>query len=191
MRVIAGLYKGRPLAAPKGSNTRPTTDRVKESLMSTLLSACGPFDGAYVLDAFAGSGALGIECISRGAAAAHFFERDRDALAALRENIGKLGISSDQARVFRADIMKNPPVIGAVSYDIVFLDPPYAYSFEDVVGLVLKLKDHGRLAQGCVVSYEHAAEDDLAAFFDMRGIETDILASKRFATTVIDLVQFN
>ena len=179
MRVIAGLYKGRPLAAPKGSNTRPTTDRVKESLMSTLLSACGSFDGAYVLDAFAGSGALGIECISRGA------------LAALRENIGKLGISSDQARVFRADIMKNPPVIGAVSYDIVFLDPPYAYSFEDVVGLVLKLKDHGRLAQGCVVSYEHAAEDDLAAFFDMRGIETDILASKRFATTVIDLVQFN
>ena len=123
MRVIAGLYKGRPLAAPKGSNTRPTTDRVKESLMSTLLSACGSFDGAYVLDAFAGSGALGIECISRGAAAAHFFERDRDALAALRENIGKLGISPHQARVFRADIMKNPPVIGAVSYDIVFLTP--------------------------------------------------------------------
>ena len=104
---------------------------------------------------------------------------------------GSVGISSDQARVFRADIMKNPPVIGAVSYDIVFLDPPYAYSFEDVVGLALKLKDHGRLAQGCVVSYEHAAENDLAAFFDMRGIETDILASKRFATTVIDLVQFN
>ena len=66
MRVIAGLYKGRPLAAPKGSNTRPTTDRVKESLMSTLLSACGSFDGAYVLDAFAGSGALGISASPAG-----------------------------------------------------------------------------------------------------------------------------
>lgn len=190
MRVIAGLYKGRPLTAPKGSNTRPTTDRVKESLMSTLLSLRGSLDGAYVLDAFAGSGALGIECLSRGAASAHFFERDRAALAALRENIEKLKIPSEQARVFRSDIMKNPPLIGAVSYDIVFLDPPYAYSFDDVVGLVLKLKERGRVAQDCVISYEHAAEDDLAAFFAKQGIETDILASKRFATTVIDLVQF-
>lgn len=190
MRVIAGSYKGRPLTAPKGSNTRPTTDRVKESLMSTLLSLCGSFDGAYVLDAFAGSGALGIECLSRGAASAHFFERDRAALAALRENIEKLKIPPEQARVFRADIMKNPPLIGAVSYDIVFLDPPYAYSFDDVVGLVLKLKEHGRIAQDCVISYEHAAEDDLSAFFAKCGIEIDILASKRFATTVIDLVQF-
>lgn len=190
MRVIAGLYKGRPLTAPKGSNTRPTTDRVKESLMSTLLSLRGSLDGAYVLDAFAGSGALGIECLSRGAASAHFFERDRAALAALRENIEKLKIPSEQARVFRSDIMKNPPLIGAVSYDIVFLDPPYAYSFDDVVGLVLKLKERGRIAQDCIISYEHAAEDDLAAFFAKQGIETDILASKRFATTVIDLVQF-
>lgn len=190
MRVIAGLYKGRPLTAPKGSNTRPTTDRVKESLMSTLLSLRGSLDGAYVLDAFAGSGALGIECLSRGAASAHFFERDRAALAALRENIEKLKIPSEQARVFRSDIMKNPPLIGAVSYDIVFLDPPYAYSFDDVVGLVLKLKERGRIAQDCVISYEHAVEDDLAAFFAKQGIETDILASKRFATTVIDLVQF-
>ncbi len=187
MRVIAGLFKGRPLAAPKGSLTRPTTDRVKESLMSTLVSAYGSLEDARVLDAFAGSGALGIECLSRGAAFAHFFERDREALSALRSNVDMLGLSPDRARVFRADVMKNPPMAGGAPYDIVFLDPPYAYSFEDVFNLVATLRDRGRLAADAVISYEHDAAADLAAFFDVNGVQADILASKRFSKTVIDL----
>lgn len=190
MRVIAGSYKGRPLAAPKGSLTRPTTDRVKESLMSSLISAFGPLDGAYVLDAFAGSGALGIECLSRGAATAHFFERDRAALAALRSNVASLGLTAERARVFAADVMKNPPLAGGVGYDVVFLDPPYAFSVEDVCSLATTLQKRGRLAQGAVVSYEHDAACDLEAFFVEAGIQADILASKRFSKTVIDLFRF-
>ena len=83
MRIIAGEFRGRVLKAPKGSNTRPTTDRVREALFSALASARGGLDGAIVLDAFAGSGALSFEALSRGATAAHLFERDRAALAAL------------------------------------------------------------------------------------------------------------
>ena len=84
MRVIAGDFKGRNLKAPTGMDTRPTTDRVKESFISSLISAYGSLEGAHVLDAFAGSGALGIECLSRGAESAVFFERDKAALEALR-----------------------------------------------------------------------------------------------------------
>ena len=73
MRIIAGEFRGRTIKAPKGDGTRPTTDRVRESLMSAVNSACGGFEGATVLDAFAGSGALGLEALSRGAACAHFF----------------------------------------------------------------------------------------------------------------------
>lgn len=187
MRVIAGLYKGRPLAAPKGSSTRPTTDRVKESLISSLISAYGPLEGARVLDAFAGSGALGIECLSRGAASAHFFERDRAALAALRSNVASLGLSADRARVFAADVMKNPPLAGGIEYDIVFLDPPYAFSVEEVCGLVATLAERGRLSSDAILSYEHDAAHDLGAFFAEAGMQADILASKRFSKTVIDL----
>lgn len=190
MRVISGIYRGRPLKAPKGDGTRPTTDRVKETLMSTLVSAYGPLEGAHVLDAFAGSGALGIECLSRGAASAHFFERDRAALSALRANVESLGIPIERARVFKADVMKNPPVFGAVPYDIVFLDPPYAYDPADVLGLVRTLAENGRLSEDAVVSYEHDAATAIIPDLGKSGLEMDACASKRFGGTVIDLLRF-
>ncbi|MDO4443389.1 MAG: 16S rRNA (guanine(966)-N(2))-methyltransferase RsmD [Slackia sp.] len=190
MRVIAGLYKGRPLDAPKGTSTRPTTDRVKESLISSVISACGTLEGARVLDAFAGSGALGIECLSRGAASAHFFERDKAALASLRRNVDMLGLTPDRARIFRADILKNPPTATGAAYDVVFLDPPYAFTFDEVYGLIRTLREKGRLVQDALISYEHDASQDLAAFFSAEGVTADILASKRFSKTVIDLFRF-
>ena len=102
MRVIAGDFKGRNLKAPTGMDTRPTTDRVKESFISSLISAYGSLEGAHVLDAFAGSGALGIECLSRGAESAVFFERDTAALEALRKpraaEIQRLCIGRERAR---------------------------------------------------------------------------------------------
>lgn len=191
MRIIAGDFKGRPLRAPKGSGTRPTTDRVKEALMSSLISAYGSLEGARVLDAFAGSGALGIECLSRGAVSAHFFEKDRTALAALNPNVDMLGLSKERARVFKADVMKNPPLMGVSQYDIVLLDPPYAYQAEDVLGLVDALRERGRIADDAIISYEHAASDDLEAFLATREQRMEIITSKRFGDTVIDLLQYS
>lgn len=117
MRVVAGEFKGRRLAAPRGTRTRPTADRVREALFSML----GDVGGARVLDLYAGSGALGIEALSRGAAAAVFVERDPRALAAIERNLAPLGAD---AEIVRQDVRRW--LAGAVGpFDLVFCDPPY------------------------------------------------------------------
>ncbi len=107
MRIIAGEFKGRTIKAPKGDGTRPTTDRVRESLMSAVNSACGGFEGATVLDAFAGSGALGLEALSRGAACAHFFERDGAAPRGAVRQRARSGWRR-AARIHRGDVLRGP-----------------------------------------------------------------------------------
>jgi 16S rRNA (guanine966-N2)-methyltransferase len=123
MRVVAGALGGRRLKAPRGETTRPTADRVREALFSML----GDLTGASVLDLFAGSGALGIEALSRGAARAVFVEKDRRALAVLHENLQALGLAEDVAEVRHSDalrVLKDAPSSGD-TYDLVLLDPPY------------------------------------------------------------------
>ncbi len=123
MRVVAGRLGGRRLRAPRGRETRPTSDRVREALFSML----GPLDGARVLDLFAGSGALAIEALSRGAAAATIVERDARAIEVIRANLEALGIGAQEARVVHG------PALSALrdasargdAYDLVLLDPPY------------------------------------------------------------------
>jgi 16S rRNA (guanine966-N2)-methyltransferase len=123
MRVIAGRFGGRRLQAPAGRVTRPTSDRVREALFSMLALV----EGAEVLDLFAGTGALGIEAVSRGARRAVFIERDAGALGALRDNLAALGLEPGEAEVRRGD------AFGALrtarereeTYDLVFIDPPY------------------------------------------------------------------
>jgi len=119
MRVIAGELGGRRLATPRGAATRPTSERVREALFSML----GAMDGLRVLDLFAGSGALGIEALSRGAAHATFVERSAPALAALRANLAALGLV-ERSSVRAGDALA--ALRGAETYDLVFLDPPYA-----------------------------------------------------------------
>jgi 16S rRNA (guanine966-N2)-methyltransferase len=123
MRVIAGSLGGRRLKAPRGRATRPTSDRVREALFSML----GEIAGARVLDLFAGTGALGIEALSRGAASAVFVEREGAAAAVLRENLEALGIGSGQAELRRADalVALRTASARAETYDLVFIDPPY------------------------------------------------------------------
>ncbi|MEV4421205.1 16S rRNA (guanine(966)-N(2))-methyltransferase RsmD [Patulibacter sp. NPDC049589] len=123
MRIVAGRFRGRRLQAPPGLDTRPTGDRVRESLFSIL----GPLDGAVVLDLFAGTGALGLEALSRGAARATFVERDRKALDALQANVQAFGLGPDEARVVRGDYRRALRDAGArgEAYDLVLLDPPY------------------------------------------------------------------
>ena len=135
MRIVAGQFRGRPLKAPKGEATRPTTDRVRESMMSAVESARGGLEGAVVLDAFAGSGALGLEALSRGARCAHFFERSGEALRALCANVRSLGLDARRARLHRADVLKDPPVWASEPFDLVFLDPPYALPASCALGV--------------------------------------------------------
>ncbi|BAV63793.1 16S rRNA (guanine(966)-N(2))-methyltransferase RsmD [Sphingobium cloacae] len=120
MRIIAGQWRGRPLTAPKGDATRPTADRTRETLFSMLLSRLGSFEGLAVGDFFAGSGALGFEALSRGAASCLFVEQDRTAIDAIRANGERLGV--------RADIRPSSVLsLGPASrpLDLIFMDPPY------------------------------------------------------------------
>lgn len=129
MRVIAGEWRGRKLVAPKGDATRPTADRTRETLFSMLVSRLGSFDGLHVADLFAGSGALGIEALSRGAAHCLFAEQDRAALDVLRANLATLGAEA------RADVRSCSVLsLGAAprAYDVILMDPPYGTGAGDV-----------------------------------------------------------
>ncbi len=188
MRIIAGEHRGRPLKAPKGSGTRPTTDRVRESLMSALSSARGGFDDAYVLDAFAGSGALSLEALSRGAAYACLCEKDPSAAKVIEENVRTLRYGRDEARVCRMDVLKSIPPRAKRPYDLVFLDPPYAIEADQVFDLIAALEDAGCLDEDLVISYEHASAanagvDDLAA---RAGLAVD--SRRSYGDTVIDII---
>lgn len=123
MRVIAGEFGGRKLVAPDGTTTRPTTDKVRQAVFNSLTSM-GVLEGAVVADLYAGSGALGIEALSRGAERCVFVERDRAALQALRTNIEALGIA-DRCQVMTSDVMAWVPAMRHV--DIAFIDPPYTF----------------------------------------------------------------
>jgi 16S rRNA (guanine966-N2)-methyltransferase len=119
MRIIAGKWRGRPLVAPPGEATRPTADRVREALFSMLASRIGSFESLRVADLFAGSGALGLEALSRGAAHCVFVDKDRSALDAIRANLAKLGAEAD-VLPGAAETIRIPGPI-----DLAFLDPPY------------------------------------------------------------------
>jgi 16S rRNA (guanine(966)-N(2))-methyltransferase RsmD len=128
MRVIAGRLGGRRLKAPSGTVTRPTSDRVREALFAML----GELDGLCVLDLFAGTGALGIEALSRGARRAVFIERDPAAMRVLRANLAALGLEGEHAQVRRADALAALRRASAdeETYDLVFIDPPYGQARE-------------------------------------------------------------
>lgn len=164
MRIIAGTYKGRALTPLTGDKTRPTTDRVREAWASSILSIFAELgrdlDDVSVLDAFAGSGALGLELLSRGVESCVFAEKDRTALAVVNKNIKHLGISKTQAAVLKTDSL-SPKLLDALppkrSFDLVVLDPPYKISAALMRDLLVNLAAGGKLKTPTVVSYEHAA----------------------------------
>ncbi|HET9075529.1 MAG TPA: 16S rRNA (guanine(966)-N(2))-methyltransferase RsmD [Acidimicrobiales bacterium] len=124
MRVVGGTARGRHLRAPSSGSTRPTGDRVREALFS-MLTSLDRIEGSTVLDLFAGSGALGIESLSRGAARAVFVDSSAEAVAAIRENLAVLGPDQDKATVVRSDALRF--LAGAPGFDLVLADPPYSY----------------------------------------------------------------
>ena len=122
MRIIAGQWRGRPLDAPKGDITRPTSDRAREGLFSMLASRLGSFADLTVADLFAGTGALGLEALSRGAAHCTFVEKDRTALDVLSRNIARLG-AGEQADIRAQAVEHAPPP--PRPFDLILMDPPY------------------------------------------------------------------
>ena len=162
MRIIAGQHKGRSLIAPKGMGTRPTSDRTRESLFDMLAHAdwAPPIEGARVVDLFAGSGALGLEAMSRGAAYCLFVETDSAARGAIRDNIEALGLfgSTRLHRRSATDLGAMPASVGA-PLDLAFLDPPYHKGL--VQPALDGLVSGGWLAEGAVAMVETGADEML------------------------------
>lgn len=158
MRITGGTLARRPIDAPKGDRTRPTTDRVREALFSALGSRMD-LRGARVLDLFAGSGALGLEAVSRGAAHATLVERHGPTLAVARRNARQLDVA-DRVRTVRADALAHlgDAAAGAARFDLVFADPPY-----DLAALpALPARVRPLLAPGGLFALEHDARHDFA-----------------------------
>jgi 16S rRNA (guanine966-N2)-methyltransferase len=158
-RIVAGSARGRRLAAPPGRGTRPTADRVREALFSALDAARGGLDGARVLDLYAGSGAVGLEAVSRGAARAVLVESGRDAARTARANATELGFALDgRVRVIAEKVERlvaAPCPYGP--FDIVFLDPPYALDDEAVGAVLGALARHAWLTDDALVVVERAS----------------------------------
>ena len=171
MRIIAGRWRGRTLVAPPGDATRPTSDRTREALFSMLTSRLGSFEDLRVADIFAGTGALGLEALSRGAARCTFVERDRDAIAALKANIGKLGAEGTDVRAQAAEGFAGGP------FDLVLLDPPYGS------GLGQKILSRLTLEAGAWVSIETAFNEDV----EVPGFESD--AERRHGKAKLTLLR--
>jgi 16S rRNA (guanine966-N2)-methyltransferase len=161
MRVVGGRLRGRTLAAPKGLAIRPTSDRLRESLFNILAHAyADPVTGARVLDLFAGTGALGIEAVSRGAAFCLFVDDGAEARALIRQNVDALGLGQ-LTRVFRRDATKLGAAHPVEPFGLVFLDPPYRKGL--AAPALVALRDGGWLLPEAIVMVEEAADAELAA----------------------------
>ncbi len=187
MRIVGGKWKGRAIEAPKGRDvTRPTTDRGREQMASMILSARGlDIEGDSVLDAFAGSGAMGFELLSRGAAHATLVDVDRPSAARLKRTAASLGAGARDYAAVCGDVFALAAAgrLPGAPFDVVFLDPPYAFEAARVSGLVDDLLANNMLAKGCVVMYEHSSKAP--------GLDCAALAPKKSKThgiTTVDLL---
>ncbi len=164
MRIISGAWGGRTLVSPKGDATRPTADRTREALFSMLVSRLGDFEGLRIADLFAGSGALGLEALSRGAAECTFVEIERAALDCLRANAEKLGVKAD---IRAQSALTVAPA--AAPYDLIMMDPPYG-SGAGAVALD-KLKRLGWIGPATLISVETTRKEKI----DVAGFETEVV----------------
>lgn len=187
MRISGGMWRSLALEAPEGRDvTRPTTDRVREAMSSMLYSACGlSFAETSALDAFAGSGALGLELLSRGAAHCTFCDIDRGAAARIERNAKKLGALSSTYTVLRCDVCRlaDTPLSGA-PFSIVLLDPPYKTSAAEISSFVEALDKAGNLTKDALVLYERS---NSAPTIEPEGFRP--LKSKRYGQTAVDLLR--
>lgn len=190
MRIVGGDWRGRPLAAPRGrAVSRPTTDRVREAIASMMDAALPDgIEGASVLDAFAGTGALGLEMLSRRARFAAFFDTDRGAAALVRRNLEQLGCARERARVtvgIAAARARRGRIEGA-PFDAVLMDPPYALGCAPAIELLEALAATGALRPGAIALFERDAVKTPA--LTVAGFEP--VREKRYGGTCIDVLRW-
>lgn len=178
LRIVAGDWRGRKLQAPQGEVTRPTADRARETLFSMLLSRLGSFEGLAVGDLFAGSGALGLEALSRGAASCVFVEQDPAAIRALRANIANLR-AQGQCDVRASSVLTLGPAKAPL--DLLLLDPPYHTGAGSVA--LDKLQRLGWIGEGTWISLETALDEDIK----VKGLE--IAADRKVGKARITLLR--
>jgi 16S rRNA (guanine966-N2)-methyltransferase len=160
MRIIGGRFRGRKLAAPQSLTVRPTSDRLRESIFNILAHGQGdPVSGARVVDLFAGTGALGLEAISRGAAFALFIDDGAEARALMRQNVEALGLGGT-TRIFRRDATRLGPVHPLAPFSLAFIDPPYRRGLAEKS--LVALRDGGWLEPAAIVVVEEAADAEFA-----------------------------
>lgn len=184
MRIIAGRFKGKTLDAPRGPATRPTSDRVREALFNVLEHGAPQFDfeTSRVLDLFSGSGALGLEALSRGARYCLFIEDDASARAAIRRNVEALGLTG-ATKIWRRDAMRLGPAGKLTSFDLVFCDPPYGKGL--ATQALANAANGGWLATGAVAVLEDQADIEIA--WPQPFAEID---SRRYGGTQVGIATF-
>ncbi|GHH52023.1 16S rRNA (guanine(966)-N(2))-methyltransferase RsmD [Streptomyces candidus] len=154
-RVIAGTAGGRRLSVPPGNGTRPTSDRAREGLFSTWEALLGTLEGVRIADLYAGSGAVGLEALSRGGVHALLVEADQKAVRTIRDNVRTLGLPGAEVRAGKAEQVVTTAA-PATPYDIVFLDPPYAVTDDDLREILLTLHAQGWLAEDALATVERS-----------------------------------
>jgi 16S rRNA (guanine966-N2)-methyltransferase len=159
MRIIAGSARGRRLAVPKGTATRPTSDRAREGLFATVTAIRGPLPGARVLDLFAGSGAIGLEALSRGAARVVFVESDPRAARLIGANLSAVALPGGELVCDQVQRFLDRGPGAEAAFDLVVADPPYAASPAEVTGMLTALSGRGWLAPGALVAVERATRE--------------------------------
>src|SRR6202051_2686425 len=185
MRVVGGSLRGRMLAAPKSHQIRPTADRLREALFNILIHAYGdPISGVRVLDLFAGTGALGIEALSRGSAFALFVDDGAEARALLRENVATLGLGG-VSRIFRRDATKLGPAHPVEPFSLAFLDPPYGKGLAEQA--LVSARAGGWLVPDALIVVEESKKSAVAgpggfAGVDRRGYDDTEFVMLRLAT---------
>ncbi|RXF74090.1 16S rRNA (guanine(966)-N(2))-methyltransferase RsmD [Hansschlegelia zhihuaiae] len=181
MRIVGGRFKGRPLKGPSADSRaiRPTSDRLREAVFNVLAHAYGDVvDGARVLDLFAGTGALGIEAMSRGARFALFVDDGAEARACLRANVEAVGLGG-QTKIFRRDATRLGPVIAQGPFDLVFADPPYGKGLGEQA--LASARGGGWLKSGALVVWEEATEAETAVPEGFEALETRAYGDTKIA----------
>ncbi len=163
IRIIAGIYKGRFLKVPDPSVTRPTMDKVRQAIFNAMKDKV---QGSVVLDLFAGSGAMGLEALSRGARQVYFNDKDRKTFQIMKENILSLNPERDSYVLALSDYRLFLKKYAEIKFDVVFLDPPYRFNIND--SIIKEMEERGMLKEDCLIVSEQEKENPVLPGFEMR-----------------------